>query len=254
MNCAETKLIEILKDLKENYCVRGLKLEFEAEGATFEEAEISKKLCEVTGLNLIVKIGGCGAVRDLSDAKKIKANTIVAPMIETPYALEKYIRAIENTFEKEEIKNTNFFIDVETQTGYKNIDEILALKSFVTGVVVGRSDLAGSLGFKKEDVNSDKIFEITNEISKKVEPLGKKFIVGGSVLPKSMDFFKKLSYLSAFETRKIIFHADALKSDNLDKGIMKAIEFEIEWLKYKKDLSSKDQKRLEYLEKQLVKM
>ena len=254
MNNSEEKLISILADLKKNYFVKGLKVEFEQEGATFEETEISKKLCETLGLNLIVKIGGCGAVRDLSDAKKVKANTIVAPMIETPYALEKYVNAIENTFD--ETETTNFFIDIETATGFKNIDDIISSKSFelIKGVVVGRSDLAGSLGLNKEDVNSQQIFEITDKISKKIEPLGKKFIVGGSVLPKSLCFFKNLPYLSAFETRKIIFHADALKSEDLDKGIMKAIEFEIEWLKYKKELSSKDQKRLEYLEKQFSKI
>ena len=254
MNNAEEKLISILADLKENYFVKGLKIEFEQEGATFKEAEISKKLCEALGLNLIVKIGGCGAIRDLNDAKIIKANTVVAPMIETPYALEKYVNAIQNTFAYTE--NTNFFIDIETATGFKNIDDIISSKSFeiIKGAVVGRSDLAGSLGLNKEDVNSQRIFEITDMISKKIEPLGKKFIVGGSVLPKSLCFFKNLPYLSAFETRKIIFHAEALESEDLDKGIMKAIEFEIEWLKYKKELSSKDQKRLEYLENQLVKM
>ena len=253
MESAETKLINILKDLKQNYCVKGLKLEFEAEGATYKEAEISKKLADEAGLNFIVKIGGCEAVRDLYDAKKIKSSTIVAPMIETPYALEKYNRAISSIFSEEEINNTNFFIDIETITGFKNIDEIFSSERFknINGIVFGRGDFVRSMGLNKEDVDSSKIFNTAKIISEKVQKLNKKFIVGGGVSPKSVQFFKNLLYLTAFETRKIIFNSEVLKSDNVCLGIIKALNFETEWLNFKKELNGnlnqKDKERIKIL-------
>ncbi len=253
MESAEAKLINILKDLKQNHCVKGLKLEFEAEGATYKEAEISKKLVAAAGLNFIVKIGGCEAVRDLYDAKNIKAGTIVAPMIETTYALEKYNCAIYAVFSKEEINNTNFFIDIETITGFKNIDEIFSSECFknINGVVFGRGDFVRSTGLNKDDVDSSRIFDIAKIISEKVQKLNKKFIIGGGVFPKSETFFKNLPYITAFETRKIIFNSEVLKSDNVSSGIIKALNFETEWLKYKKELNGnlnkKDNERLKTL-------
>jgi hypothetical protein len=59
--------------------------------------------------------------------------------------------------------------------------------------------------------------------------------------------------LTRFETRKIIFDAQqALKDNDVEKGILKAISFEILWIKNKKNLynaiSAEDTKRIEVLE------
>ena len=43
-------------------------------------------------LNLNVKIGGCEAKNDIFFCKKIKTNSMVAPMIESEYALKKFIQ------------------------------------------------------------------------------------------------------------------------------------------------------------------
>ena len=90
----ESKILDILTDLKKKHGVVALKAEFEAEGASFDEVLLLKQYASEVGLNLTLKIGGCEAVRDIIDAKKIGVNSIVAPMIETPYALKKFISAI----------------------------------------------------------------------------------------------------------------------------------------------------------------
>jgi hypothetical protein len=46
------------------------------------------------GVDVAIKIGGCEARRDLHDAKVLGAAKVVAPMIETPYSLKKFVEAV----------------------------------------------------------------------------------------------------------------------------------------------------------------
>ena len=98
MNTLEKKMVESLQDLKENHHVMGIKAEFEAEGTRLEEALRLKEVVTRAGLDLTIKIGGCEALKDMYDARTIGVNAIVAPMIETAYAMKKYIQATKLAF------------------------------------------------------------------------------------------------------------------------------------------------------------
>lgn len=253
MNPQEKKLVDILTDLKLNHHVSSVKAEFEAEGATFDEVLLLKNLVDKAGLDLTIKIGGCEALKDIFDAKKIGIKSLVAPMIETPYALKKYVNTVKKVFSDEERKNINFFINIETITGYNNIDNILELPEaqYLEGIILGRMDMAYSMGLSREEVNSPQILNIASDLAQKAIKYNKKFIVGGGVCPKSLDFFKKLS-LYKFETRKVIFDSEILKEQNATEAILKALEFEIIWLKNKKNEwkinSKEDEERILMLE------
>ena len=90
MNKLEKQMVETLKDLKQNHHVLSIKAEFEAEGTRLEEAMRLKEVVTKAGLDMTIKIGGCEAIKDMYDAKVIGINAIVAPMIESPYAMEKF--------------------------------------------------------------------------------------------------------------------------------------------------------------------
>ena len=238
MNLLEKKIAEILEELKENHQAIGLKAEFEAEGCSLEEALSLKNFAQNAGLELSIKIGGCEAIKDLHEIKTIGAKNIIAPMIETPYAMEKFIKATQKAFSENERKDFNFYINIETITGFNNFNDIASSEFFkeIKGIVLGRFDMAGSLGLTREHVNSEAILNIAKILSEKSLSFNKEFIVGGGVYTDSIDFFKKLPYLNKFETRKIIFDAQkALSMSNIKKAILKAIEFEILWLKNKRD-------------------
>src|SRR3989338_9453096 len=96
MNSLEHKMVELLKDMKKNYFVVGLKAELEAEGSRLNELMRLKDVAEKVGLGIILKLGGCEAVTDLFEAQKIGVEVLVAPMIESSYALKKYIGIINN--------------------------------------------------------------------------------------------------------------------------------------------------------------
>lgn len=252
-DCLEEKVLNLLSDLKEKHHLLSIKSEFEDEGASLEEITLLNNIVQKIGIDLTIKIGGCGAINDIRQAKKIGAKTIVAPMVESPYALEKFIKSIDILYQK---GYPELFINIETVFGYNNFDEILSADGFekLSGVVLGRFDMAKSIGLECKDCNGKKLFEIADVLAQKVYNTGKIFAVGGGICAESLKFFSEISYpVNRFETRKVIFDADKVIANNDQEAILKAINFELLWLKFKNEsfgLSNvKDSKRIEILEK-----
>lgn len=261
MNTLEKKMVEVLKDLKENHHVVGIKAEFEAEGTRLEEALRLKDVCMKASLGLTIKIGGCEAVRDMYECRVIGVERIVAPMVESAYALKKCLAAAKLSFPPDELQDVALAINIETISACKAFNQMLDLPNIqmLNGIVVGRVDMTGSLGMSREDINSSKILEITQEVFQKAK--GKSLIcgIGGGVSAQSLPFFNQLPGLDYFETRKVLFSCPGAIGKDGDKGILKAVGFELLWLKNKRDfygmISKEDEQRigmLEYRYKELI--
>lgn len=257
MNNLEKKMLETLKDLKANHHVIGIKAEFEAEGTRLDEAMRLKEVVTCAGLDLTIKVGGCEALKDMYDARTIGVNAIVAPMIESPYAVKKYLQATRMAFPEEERQSMKFLINIETKYGFQYLEEILnsEMAKDLTGIVMGRTDMTGSLGMSKDDINHDSILKLAQEIAKLTLKYKKELVIGGGVSAMSLPFFKRLpeGALNRFETRKVIFDAPtALQDPNADKGILKAVGFEIMWIKNKQNfygqIALEDTNRIQVLE------
>ena len=255
MNLLKQKMIDLLIDLKINHHAVGVKTEFEDEGATFEEAGFLKEIARAAELDFTIKIGGCSALNDINQAKKIGVNSLVAPMVESAYALKKYICAVKSVFSKEELEKIDFYINIETVTGYNNFESILLMPESIdlTGIIVGRSDMAMSMGLTYKDTNCAKIFEMVTDLIDKSLIHDKKVIIGGGVSRDSLMFLKRLpkGSLQRFETRKIIFDIKTSLISQYSEAILKALEFEIMWIENKQklccDIKNKDVKRIESL-------
>lgn len=261
MNSLEKKMVNTLIDLRENHDVVSVKAEFEAEGTRLEEALRLKEVVTKANLDLTIKIGGCEAIKDMYDARTIGVSAIVAPMIETPYALKKYVQAAKFVFPDEERQDLKFLVNIETITGFANINEMITSDSFldINGIVLGRVDMTGSMGLTREDINCDKILEIAKSLSSKMQSAHKDMVIGGGVSAHSLPFFKQLPYLSRFETRKIVFDAQkALKNPDAGNGILKAVGFELMWLRNKREfygmIYKEDEARLQMLEARYKKL
>lgn len=263
MNKLEREMARILTDLKQNHHVAGVKAEFEAEGTRMEEAMRLKEVVAQAGLEMTIKVGGCEALKDMYDAKVIGVSRIVGPMIESAYALTKFIKSAQMTFPKEEGHDVKFLINIETMTSINNLDEMLASPAVehLHGVVIGRTDLSGSIGLHSDEVNSDQIFNIVKPVAEKCKKAGLEVMIGGGVSAHfSLPFFKKLpeGVLSRYETRKVIFQCPGALGPHTDAGILKAVGFELMWLKNKRAfygaIHHEDAKRIELLESKYKKM
>lgn len=260
MNKYERKMFELLKDLKENHHVIGIKISFEDEGLTGELAQIIASIAFKAGVSVTMKIGGCEAKRDMLDAKILGVNKIVAPMVETPYALKKFVEATQNIFKSADEDDCKFAVNIETITGFDNLEKMLKLENIdiIDSIVLGRSDFVGSLGLSKEQVNSDEVYGYAAKIAQMCKSANKHLFVGGNLTDKSVEFFKKLSsiYLSGVETRNIIFDRAVVEDENISQAIEKALEFELLWLKDKKtvlqNLANDDILRIEKIQQRLV--
>ena len=127
MNQLEKHMVDQLKDLRDQHHVVGVKAEFEAEGTRLEEALRLKEVVTKAGLDLTIKIGGCEALKDFYDARSIGVTHIVGPMIESAYALKKYLTSARTAYNKDEYDTVDFLVNIETITACNNIDEILAI-------------------------------------------------------------------------------------------------------------------------------
>ena len=255
MNKTEKEMLKILHKLRESGAL-AVKAEFEAEGTRTEELLRLMDLSRRASIGIGLKIGGCEAVRDLIEAKQFGVDYVIAPMVETPYAMEKYIVAKNKVFNLDERADVDFLVNIETHTGLNNSSkmiEIASKKNGIDGVVFGRVDFAGSQGLPLDSVNEDNITDSCIEIANKCKDNNLNFVVGGGISDISIDPLKKISknHLSRFETRKIIFDAEALNKKEIKEALLNAVHFELLWLINKKEFYSlitrEDDKRLRML-------
>jgi len=229
-----------------------IKQSFEDEGALLEDVIYMRRFTDLKSLKLSVKIGGCEAITDIFNCKNIGVDSIVAPMIETEFALQKFIESVIH------IDNINFYINIESKTGYENLNKILSspASKLLTGIVVGRSDLTKSYGYDKNFVDSDFIFDVVRNIMEGAKSYNLTTLMGGGLSPNSTQFIKKLhskNLIDYIETRNVIIKLD--KIDTIEDDIKSAIEFESHWLEYKakkyNSIGNSYQKRAETIKNRL---
>lgn len=259
MNDLEQKMVDHLVNMKNRYGVVEVKAEFEAEATRMNELMRLKDVAGKAGLGIVLKVGGAEAITDMFEAQHIGVTGIIAPMIESAYALKKYLEAVEKYFSPDLRKSIHFGVNIETYLAYKNFDEMLSLPKIdiMDTVTLGRVDMCGSLNLSRMDINCDQILEITTDIFTKARKKGLRTTMGGGIAKESVTFIKKLcakKLLDRYETRKIVFPT-AKSLTNIKEGIIDANIFELLWLENKKNyyshISKEDDLRIVMLESRI---
>ena len=158
MNKTERKMLDILKCLKNEHNIIAIKAEFEAEGSRTDELVMLNEIIFRADMKLYIKIGGCEAVRDLDQCRMLGASGIMAPMIESPFAMKKFVGAAQKVY-GEDVDDIEWIINAETITCHQNLDAILDVaKGFLSTVSIGRVDLSASMGLTRAVINGDEVF------------------------------------------------------------------------------------------------
>ncbi len=219
----------------------GLKAEFEAEGARFDDLVAYSNIAQATGIPLVIKIGGCEAVSDLNLAKLLGCGKIVAPMVESAFALRKFAGAAASVYGDRREYRPLMLFNIETERSATEHEELLnaAVDLGIDGVVVGRGDLAESMGLARGDVEAPEVGDHLRRILTAARVRGLICGFGGGVSTRTVALVLTLrdeGILDYFETRKVLLSpGPAVGEEDLRREVLIALKFELGWLEHKRE-------------------
>lgn len=186
-----------------------LKGEFEAEGLSRNQAAAEAAYAASNGLPYLVKIGGCEAKSDMRFLAQIGVRRIVAPMIESAFAMSKYMDMLDvGAFD-------HIGVTIETIDAVERIEALLDAGKHLTEVTVGRSDLTASFG--GAGVDSDETVRMVKTVAAAAKRRGLKFTMGGSVSAGTRELLQRDAELrdtiDCVETRKCVIPVPAFLED-----------------------------------------
>ena len=211
------ELKKILIKLKIMGC-SGIKISFEDEGALYNEVASMRNLTLSVGIELSIKIGGCEAKRDIVDCIELECDTIVFPMIESNFAVKKFLKSLDG-YNYSKKKGFN----LETIGAYNNLESLSEFFNKVDFVTVGRVDFCSSLNKDRDYVDTPDMYEMVKNVFKCARKNNTMCYVGGAISINSKDFIGNLineNLLDKFETRYIIYDVHQINFDDFEKNII----------------------------------
>lgn len=186
-----------------------LKGEFEAEGLPRDTVAAEAAFAAQNGLPYLVKIGGCEAKSDMRFCSQVGIRSIVAPMIESAFAMSKYMQMLDrDAFD-------HAGVTIETVTAVDRIEAILDAGTALTDVTVGRTDLTAS--YDGPGVDSDETVAMVKTVLKAARARGLGTTMGGSVGAGTLALLRRdeelRELLDHVETRKCIMPVDQFLRD-----------------------------------------
>jgi hypothetical protein len=162
---------------------------------------------------------------------------VIAPMVETPYALTKFVEAKTKTY-GDNAPDTRFLFNLETEATLGNLEAMLPIaKAKLDGIVFGRVDFTLSRGLPRKAINDRQITDAVLRVAQACAANDLTLVVGGSVAAEAGPALREIRSirLDRFETRKVIFDGSAAESALFEAGIANAVAFELAWLENKRD-------------------
>jgi citrate lyase beta subunit len=174
-------MLDMLRKGRDHYGVVAIKAEFEAEGTRPDELLRLLDLTARADLKLALKIGGCEAISDLHASKLYGAGYIIAPMVETPYALSKFADARDKVYGTG-TQTTRFLFNLETLSTLAALPAMLPIAAErLDGVVFGRVDFTLSQDLPRGAINERVITDAVLTTAQACRDHDLELVVGGSV-------------------------------------------------------------------------
>ncbi len=234
----EQQIFDQLIRLKEKYDLEGVKAEFEAEGSSFRDLVRLRRITNKLNIPLYLKIGGVEALRDVKDSLEIGVDGLIAPMVESAFALKKFLDGVASIYKDMDV---HLSVNIETQKGVESLEKILDLgKGRIDNITIGRTDLSSSYFDNRVDPDSDFIFSLLENLAESISKAGINMNVGGSLSKKSIEIFKRdldkwPRLFNRLETRKVILPTEVMLEK--EESIAEALRFEELYILSKKEMS-----------------
>ena len=167
------------------------------------------------------------ALRDIKDAMELEVDGLIAPMVESPFGVVKFVGAVKSVFGERKLFKS---INVETRTAVEQIDDILEIaKDKIDNVTIGRTDLSSSYFDPMIEPDSPFIIDLIERLSYKAHSSGMTLTIGGSLTVDSIRLFRNRqkqldNRIFSMETRKIIFTVGQMLSG--ENALQEALRFE----------------------------
>jgi hypothetical protein len=218
------KLRERLKQLSEHYHVVALKTGTEVEDMDRDEIAFMREISREGTQNilpLVVKIGGPEARRDIRECLEIGVGVILAPMVETAYALANFVETAKGLM-RDSATHAALAINLETGTAVRNLDAMIATRAFseLSQVTIGRGDLSKSMHLSVDD---EEVLTATRNVLTKLARQKKLTSVGGGLTVNNIITMSEVLPSHRFNTRHTVFaNGEAFANDasrNLSEGL-----------------------------------
>ncbi|MCB1190094.1 MAG: aldolase [Leptospiraceae bacterium] len=176
---------------------------------------------------LIIKIGGPEARTDIRFCSSIVSDGIVAPMVESEYALRNYVSSLKSLIPPNQFEKTNKAINIETITAYRNILDIVDSHSFeiINSVIAARSDLSASMNMHPDD---PEVMRIIGQIVKLAKEKNKATSVGGTITSSNFYHIMEKVAPNYINSRHIVISLEQVAKNQRTDVPEIILEFEIE--------------------------
>ena len=221
------ELYKMLDELKECGCI-GMKMSTEDSGLSLNFIDfVNNRILDST-VPLNMKIGGPDAQNDIMEALRIGVSGIIAPMVESPFGIHKFVTAMRKYAGEEAMSHLLLSVNLESVTAYRQIDDILSTPEIETidQIVIGSSDLARSVAKPKNDPT---FVAMVTDMAKKSKRAGKIVRVGGMmslVLNNQATLMQLLEETDADKVNTSNICFSVKRTQDLRAAYVKALHFE----------------------------
>lgn len=220
----------LIKELKIKHGCVGIKMSTEG-GDSLEAIDfVNNRLLDGV-LPLNMKIGGPDAQTDIYEALKIGVSGIIAPMVETPFGVVKFVTAMRKIAGEKLMSKLLLGVNLESVTAYNQINEILKTPEIndIDQIIIGASDLSKSVSKPRDD---PVVIKMVTKIAQKSKKKGKIVRIGGMMdliydKPAILMDLLETTNADKLNTSKVCFSTD--KAFDLRSACLKAMKFEMKY-------------------------
>lgn len=217
-----------LETLQRQFGCSSLKLSTEDAGNSFTQIACYARAFG-RRLPLEVKIGGPEARNDLQHLVPLAVSAIIVPMVESPYALEKFIETLRAVAGARRYRQLRRRLNLETVTAVRQLPAIMRSPAFraIDQVTIGRQDLSRSLGCRPDDA---RVWRVTRRLVAAVQSRGVPVSVGGGITPLQATELVARAAPAYINTRSVAFRVTR-RFDPV-AAVRAALAFEADLLDY----------------------